>query len=161
MAEPPPLFTLGYEGRTLEEFVRLLRAERVGAVLDVRDVPWSHKPGFAKKPLAEGLEAAGIRYLHAGFAGNPKRLRSQASDTDDALRLYAAHLDASPEVLAEFDALVSDLHTAGIRVCLLCLERDPAQCHRAVLAARWAKRGPGRTVRHLRFAEVRRKKGRR
>lgn len=157
MPEPPPLLTLGYEGRTLEEFVQLLRAERVSAVLDVRDVPWSHKPGFSKKPLAEGLEAAGIRYVHAGFAGNPKRLRAQAADTDDALRLYTAHLDASPEVLAEFEDLVDDLQGQGKRVCLLCLEGEPAQCHRAILAARWAERGPGRTVRHLRFAAARKK----
>ena len=160
MAEPATLLTLGYEGRTREEFVRLLRAERVNVVLDVRDVPWSHKPGFSKKPLAEGLEGARIRYVHAGFAGNPKRLRSQAADTAEALRLYAAHLDEAPEVLAEFDVLVADLHAEGKRVCLLCLERDPAQCHRAILAARWAEHAPGRTVRHLRFAEAR-KKGRR
>jgi uncharacterized protein (DUF488 family) len=160
MAGPATLLTLGYEGRTLEDFVRLLRTERVGAVLDVRDVPWSHKPGFAKKPLAEGLEAAGIRYVHAGFAGNPKHLRAQAADTADALRLYAAHLDASPEILAQFDTVVDDLQAGGTRVCLLCLESDPAQCHRAILAARWAGRVPGRTVRHLRFAEAR-KKGKR
>ena len=128
------LLTLGYEGRTLEDFVRLLRAERVGVVLDVRNVPWSHKPGFSKKPLAEGLEAARIRYVHAGFAGNPKRLRSQAADTADALRLYAAHLDEAPEVLAEFDVLVADLHAEGKRVCLLCLEADPAHCHRTLVA---------------------------
>ena len=160
MAEPATLLTLGYEGRTLEEFVGLLRAEQVSVVLDVRDVPWSHKPGFSKKPLAEGLEAARIRYVHAGFAGNPKRLRSQAADTADALRLYAAHLDESPEVLAEFDDLVEEHLEQGKRVCLLCLERDPAQCHRAILAARWAEHAPGRTVRHLRFAEVRKKKRR-
>ena len=157
MTEPLPLLTLGYEGRTLEEFVRLLRAECVDVVLDVRDVPWSHKPGFSKKPLAEGLQAGGIAYVHAGFAGNPKRLRSQAADTAEALRLYAAHLEASPEVLAAFDVAVSDLHADGKRVCLVCLEKDPAQCHRAILATRWAADAPGRTVRHLRFAEARRK----
>jgi len=157
MAEPPALLTLGYEGRTLEEFVRLLRAERVDVVLDVRDVPWSHKPGFSKKPLAEGLEAGGIAYVHAGFAGNPKRLRAQAGSTEEALALYAAHLDAAPEVLAQFEVLVGDLQAVGKRPCLVCLERDPAQCHRAILAARWAEHGPRRTVRHLRFAEARRK----
>ena len=154
------LLTLGYEGRTPEEFVRLLRAERVDAVLDVRDVPWSHKPGFSKKPLAEGLEAAGIRYMHAGFAGNPKHLRVQATSTEEALARYAAHLDATPEILAQLDVLVGDLQAEGKRLCLLCLEGDPAQCHRSVLAARWAAGGPARNVRHLRVA-AKRKKGRR
>jgi uncharacterized protein (DUF488 family) len=152
------LLTLGYEGRTLEEFVRLLRAEGASAVLDARDVPWSHKPGFAKKPLQSGLEAAGIAYVHAGFAGNPKRLRASAADTAEALRLYAEHLDASPDVLDELERVVADLHDQGKRVCLVCLESDPAQCHRAILAERWAARGTERSVRHLRFASRRSKK---
>lgn len=158
MGTPSSVLTLGYEGRTLEEFVRLLRAEGVSTVLDVRDVPWSHKPGFAKKSLQAGLEAAGIRYVHAGFAGNPKRLRASASDTGEALRLYAEHLEASPQVLAEFEALVGDHLDRGERVCLVCLESDPAQCHRAILADRWAARGAGRSVRHLRFASLRPRK---
>jgi uncharacterized protein (DUF488 family) len=147
-----PLLTIGYEGRTLDEFVQLLRAERVSVVLDVRDVPWSHKPGFAKKPLQAGLEAAGIAYVPAAFAGNPKRLRETATTTEEALALYAAHLDASPEILAQLDALLADLLRAGRRACLLCLESDPRQCHRAILAQRWAAQDKGRSVQHLRFA---------
>ena len=44
------VLTIGYQGRTLDELVGLLRAERVVALVDVRDVPWSHVRGFSKDP---------------------------------------------------------------------------------------------------------------
>jgi uncharacterized protein (DUF488 family) len=151
------LLTIGYQGRTLDEFLRLLRSEGVGALVDVRDVPWSHVRGFSRKPLQEGTEAAGIAYVSATFAGNPKRLRSAAASTEEALRLYAEHLDVSPAILAELEALLAGLHAQGKQPCLVCFERDPAECHRRILAERWRSAGEGRSVRHLRFADVRKR----
>ena len=146
------LHTLGYQGRTVDEFLRLLRASGIDALVDVRDVPWSHKPGFSKKPLAEALAKARIAYVPAPFAGNPKKLRSSVESTEEALRLYAEHLDAEPEIVAWFDALIEDLLEQEKRPCLLCFEDDPAACHRTILAERWARLEEGRSVRHLRFA---------
>ena len=147
------LHTIGYQGRSLEEFVRLLRASGIDALVDVRDVPWSHKPGFSKKPLSEALAKARVAYVPAPFAGNPKSLRSSVGTTEDALRLYAGHLDAEPEIVAKFDTLIEDLLEQGKRPCLLCFEDDPAACHRTILAERWAGLEEGRSVRHLRFAK--------
>jgi uncharacterized protein (DUF488 family) len=70
-----PLYTIGYEKRSLAEYLALLREHRIAVLVDVRETPWSHKPGFSKAPLAAALEADGIEYLHAAFAGNPKWLR--------------------------------------------------------------------------------------
>jgi uncharacterized protein (DUF488 family) len=142
------VFTLGYEKRTLEEFLRVLREERIDVVVDVRDVPWSHKPGFSKRPLSEALAAAGLEYVHAGFAGNPKALRSTARDNDEAIRLYAKHLRSHREILSEMDALLEPRLAKDERVCLICFERDPRDCHRSILAAAWAK-GRKAGVRHL------------
>ena len=136
--------------------MRLLRAEGVDALVDVRDVPWSHKPGFSKKPLQEGLLAAGVAYVPAPFAGNPKRLRAMAASTEEALARYARHLDDEPQVLAQFEELIAELQAQGKRPCLLCFEDDPVECHRKILAERWAEAKKGRSVRHLRFAAVRR-----
>ena len=142
------LFTLGYEKRTLESFLELLREAGIDAVIDVRDVPWSHKPGFFKGPLSEALPEAGIEYMHAGFAGNPKALRSAAQDNADALGRYEEHLRERPEIVAELDALLGPLHAAGKKACLICFERDPQDCHRGILARAWAKSRPA-VVRHL------------
>lgn len=142
------IFTFGYEKRSLEEFLALLRRARIDVVLDVRDVPWSHKAGFSKGPLAEALAAAGIEYLHAGFAGNPKALRKAAKDVPDALRLYRAHLREHPEIVARLDQLLEPRLAEGERVCMICFERDPADCHRGALSRAWAEAHRGR-VHHL------------
>lgn len=144
----PTLYTLGYEKRTQEEFFQLLADAGVDALIDVRDVAWSHKPGFAKGALAETSATAGIDYVHAQFAGNPKALRARESDTAGLLRAYEKHLDRHPEILDQFADLVRGYTDAGKRVCILCFERDPGECHRGVLATRWKKRRRGR-VEHL------------
>ena len=134
------LYTIGYEKRTQEEFFTFLRRAGIDVLMDVRDVAWSHKPGFSKGSLAETTMTAGMEYVHAQFAGNPKKLRAKESDTAGLIDAYGRHLDDHPEILREFAALVRGYTGAGKRVCILCFERDPADCHRGVLAARWKRR---------------------
>src|SRR5262249_54927353 len=98
------LYTLGYEKRSLPEFVELLKDARIAALVDVRETAWSHKPGFSKRPLEEALAVAGITYVHAAFAGNPKRLRDQARDHRDCLRLYQRHLEENPTIVSDLDS---------------------------------------------------------
>jgi uncharacterized protein (DUF488 family) len=144
----PTLFTVGYEGRTLAEVAALLRQAKVDLLIDVREVAWSHKPGFAKKALAEGLPKEGVAYVHAPFVGNPSKLRKSGASLSRILAGYERHLDQSSELEARFDELVREAHTAGRQVAVMCFERDPAECHRGVLARRWGSRHGGRVV-HL------------
>lgn len=144
----PKLFTLGYQQRTQDEFVNLLLDAGVDVLLDVRETAWSHKPGFSKRGLEETLVEHGILYVHAKFAGNPKRLRAAAASHAECLRLYANHLDVNSEIDEMFDELVGRLLDAGKRVCLTCYERHPGDCHRSVLAERW-RTGAWREVEHL------------
>ncbi len=127
-AQRSPLFTIGYEGRTLDEVLALLRANRVDRVIDVRELPLSRRRGFSKTPLGEALAGAGIDYVHLRIAGNP--YRALRSDVERCLSLYRAHLEASPEVIA---AVIDAAH--GHRAALLCFEREPHVCHRSIIAA--------------------------
>ncbi len=104
-------------------------------MVDVRDVAWSHKPGFSEKPLAQGLHRAGIEYIRAGFAGNPKWLRVVAGDLAEMLELYRWYLTEFDEVIPAFRTLIREKIAAGQRVCLTCFERNPAECHRSILLA--------------------------
>jgi uncharacterized protein (DUF488 family) len=56
------LLTIGYEGRTIEEFVGELLAGSVETLIDVRELPLSRKRGFSKRALSTELAAAGIEY---------------------------------------------------------------------------------------------------
>ena len=142
------LYTIGYEKRTQEEFFALLKRAGIDVLMDVRDVAWSHKPGFSKGTLAETAMTAGLGYEHAQFAGNPKRLRAGEAGTEGLIGAYERHLTEHPEILDELAKRIREHAAAGRRVCIMCFERDPADCHRGVLAARWKRRRRGR-VEHL------------
>lgn len=146
---PETLYTIGYEKRTQEEFFSILARKKIGVLMDVRDVAWSHKPGFSKGSLAETCMTAGLVYEHAQFAGNPKSLRATAPDLESLLRVYAKHLDENPEIVRRFTELVKGYTDGKKRVCIMCFERDPKECHRSVLAARWKRRRRGSHVEHL------------
>jgi len=54
------IFTIGYEGKSLDQFVAELRRNRISRVIDVRELPLSRRKGFSKTPLTAALAAAGI-----------------------------------------------------------------------------------------------------
>ena len=142
------LCTLGYEKRSLSEFIELLKDARNEVLVDVRETAWSHKPGFSKRPLQEALARAGIAYVHAAFAGNPKRLRDEARDHRDCLRRYQRHLEQNPRIVSELDSLLLGFERQGLRACLTCVERHPGDCHRGILSDAWSALHRG-TVVHL------------
>lgn len=122
------VFTVGYEGRDLAEFVAVLKAAGVDRVIDVRELPLSRRKGFSKTALSNALSDVGIGYVHLRSAGNP--YRDQRADVARCLKLYAGHLQRSPEIVDEVLAAAR-----GHRAALLCVERDACNCHRSVLAA--------------------------
>ena len=142
------IFTLGYQQRSIDEFIEILLEQDISVLVDVRETAWSHKPGFSKSAFSCALAAAGIEYVHARFAGNPKSLRRSAPTHHACLELYGAYLDESDEIIESFEQLIRNMVAAGKRVCLTCFERHADDCHRSIIAERWRRRGR-RAVRHL------------
>jgi uncharacterized protein (DUF488 family) len=124
------VFTIGYEQATSKAVLDELARARIRLLVDVRAVASSRRPGFSKRQLAAGLDERGIGYLHLQKLGTPKegRAAARSGDAKTMLRIYEKHL-ATPEASEEMDELTA-LVRAGRRVCLLCYERDPRQCHR-------------------------------
>lgn len=123
------LYTIGYEGRSLDELIAVLKGSGVERVLDVRELPLSRRRGFSKTPLGAALANEQIEYVHLRVAGNPHR------GEDEALVKFRAHLNRSRSVVAAVADEVSNR-----RAALLCYERDPDACHRTLLAQRIARR---------------------
>jgi uncharacterized protein (DUF488 family) len=144
----PVLFTIGYEGRSPNDFVATLSRAGIDVLIDVRQAARSRRPGFGKTALARRLSWSGIEYVHAAFAGNPAWLRHEARSAAECLAWYELYLRECPEIEAAFAAMVRGYMEAELRVCVMCFEEDPADCHRGVLARRWRRRTGGR-VRHL------------
>ncbi len=126
------IFTIGYEGTTVPEFIAALKHARVERVIDVRALPLSRRPGFSKSPLRAALEEAGIGYVHLKALGTPPAGRSaaRAGRHEDLKRIYAGQLEL-PEAMAQ-SAQMLELARENSSA-LLCMERDPAHCHRTLL----------------------------
>jgi uncharacterized protein (DUF488 family) len=142
---PYDLLTIGHSNLAPERFMALLTSAGVTAVADVRSVPFSRWcPWFSGKPLAERLARERIAYVALGDAlggrpSDPKLYRDGVAD-------YEA-MAARPEFAAGL-ARVMDA-SARQRVCLLCAEREPLDCHRCLLVGR-ALCERGLTLGHIR-----------
>ena len=144
--------TIGYENATVKRFLATLRDAEVDLVVDVRALASSRRPGFAKTALAANLAGAGIEYLHLRGLGTPAegRVAARAGRHDEMRAIFTDHL-ATERAEAELEILAG-LVREGRRLCLLCLEADPAHCHRTLVAGALASRVPIRTS-HLRVEE--------
>ncbi len=130
------LYTIGYGGRSRESFLEPLREHAIEVVVDVRMTPQRASMGmFVKaKSSAKGIEKtlaeAGITYQWFEELGNPDR-------NDPAMTVFRKLMtDDGNARTARLVALATHR-----RVCLLCAERDPAHCHRTLVAEHLAGQG--------------------
>ena len=144
---PIAIYTIGYEGASVESFLDACRQNGLARILDVRHNPWSRKPGFSKKALAEACARAGLEYRHLPELGIPRAQRQEAGTTEGSRAVLDRYqkeiLPPQREAIAQALALVQEKPTA-----LLCLEADPAHCHRGRLAQELA-RISGLPINHL------------
>lgn len=127
------LATIGYEGADLEDFLETLRRAQIEVLVDVRDRAQSRRKGFSKTALSQALNGAGIQYLHYPELGDPKpgRDAARSGDWDTFRRIYRAVIK-SDDAQKAIEAIKGVLEKNS--ACLLCYERDPATCHRAIVA---------------------------
>lgn len=144
------LCTIGYQGASAEAFIQALLDAQVSTLVDVRAVAWSRRPEFCRRALQQRLAESAIGYRHEPALGAPKALRDQAraGHRQSFEAGYAAHLGAQGPVL---DQLAAALRGTA---ALMCMEREPSDCHRRLVADALAQR-TGLAVEHL-FAEGRR-----
>jgi uncharacterized protein (DUF488 family) len=144
---PDALGPSANEGRSPDELIAELIDAGVERLVDVRELPLSRRRGFSKTALSDTLRAAGIEYVHVKALENPKpnRERYWAGDVEGGAAVYRKHLNnGSRSALVELaDSLGDD------RACLLCFERDHAECHRDVIVEALQELRPALAVSHL------------
>jgi uncharacterized protein (DUF488 family) len=125
------LFTIGYEGKDIKEYVQILEDNMVKVVVDVRRNPISRKYGFSKTRMREMLASEGIDYIHLPKLGiESERRRSLKTRADyNVLFLWYENevLDREKVSLGEIINRIS----SDKRVALTCFESDPTFCHRS------------------------------
>jgi uncharacterized protein (DUF488 family) len=139
------VLTIGYEGAALEDFLSTLKRARVSLLLDVREIALSRRKGFSKSALSAALSSFGIDYRHERALGSPKVIRHLLRADGNFQRYFRDFREYLAGQRALLDALAAELSGS---VALLCYERNPAECHRSVVAQALAARAKT-TVRHL------------
>ena len=126
------LYSIGHSTHPIETFVGLLQMHGVTALVDVRSHPYSrHFPQFSKDALKDALQKSGITYVFLGKelgarSENPACYRQGKVQYDLLAKepLFAQGLDRLRQGMQKF------------QIALMCAEKDPLECHRAVLVAR-------------------------
>ena len=134
------IFTIGYEGADILDFIETLDLLKVSRVIDIRDVPASRRRDFSKNILRDHLELAGISYSHFKALGDPKEGRDamRAGNRLRFLQIFGDHIQ-KPEAQKALDEVVEiALDETSI---LLCYERDHKDCHRSIVATELERRG--------------------
>jgi uncharacterized protein (DUF488 family) len=137
----PRVFTIGYERLLPPELVNELEVAGVERLIDVRYRPQSRRPGMSKTRLGELLAERGIAYEHRKALGTPPDIRWYFKNRREAegREAFRAHIEQT--AATELDALANELDSAPPTV-LMCLEAEPAVCHRRVLAEQLRARRP-------------------
>ena len=126
------LYTIGHSNHEITAFAELLRRHGITALGDVRSYPYSrYVPQYSRDPLKAALADAGIAYVFlgkelGGRSNNPACYR-QGKVQYECLAQESSFAEGIKRVMQGIERY---------RIALMCAEKDPLNCHRALLVAR-------------------------
>jgi uncharacterized protein (DUF488 family) len=138
------VYTIGHSTHSIERFIALLKSACITAVSDVRSRPYSRmNPQFNREPLQKALQTEYIKYVFLG-----KELGARSEDRScyrDGQVQY--NLLAETELFKQGIGRVKE-GARSFRLALMCAEKEPLDCHRAILVGRKLVE-QGMTLKHI------------
>lgn len=128
------LYTIGYEGISLETYLNKLIKHDVNLLVDVRRNPLSQKYGFSKKLLKDFCSKLGIEYVHIPQVGIDSSKRQGLNDQSDYNALFKDYRNTVLNETSDQQEEILNLLNTYKRIALTCFEADKCQCHRLHLA---------------------------
>ncbi len=126
------LYTIGHSNHPIEDFLELLQKHHIEAICDVRSSPYSrYNPQYNRENLIPELKKAGLKYVYLGKELGP---RSEDPACYEDGRVNYAQLARTALFGEGLNRLREGM--ARYRVSLLCSEKEPMTCHRAILICR-------------------------
>lgn len=128
------LYTIGHSRYEFEYFADLLKKYEINYLIDVRSTPYSkYAETYNKEQLSSFLSAKGIKYSFMGkfFGARP-----------DNLELYNEEGYLDFEKTSHSDLFLKGMENVKLglkrenNIVLMCTEKDPMDCHRAIMVAR-------------------------
>ncbi len=135
------LFTIGYQGREIDDFVKVLKENEIEVLLDARySAESQYKPEFSGKLLARELKKSNIEYEHHPDLGIPYVVQNPYKDGDLSFKCleqwYRWHIKKE----VDLDKIIDHVKDAG-KTAIMCMERyaearkdQKYHCHRHILA---------------------------
>ena len=125
------IYTIGHSNHPEQRFIELLRQHDIGALADVRSIPFSRfNPQFNRENLKPALAVSGMSYM---FVGRELGARSDDPSCYEGGKVQYDRLGRTSLFQKGLDQILAA--AAGDRLALLCAEKDPLDCHRAILVA--------------------------
>ena len=128
------LFTIGYEGISLEQYLNKLIKNDVKILIDVRCNALSMKFGFSKTQLKNFCSSLGINYLHIPEVGIRSDQRQELKSQNDYDKLFENYIKSNLKQTITQQKEILTLLKENKRVALTCFEANICQCHRKHLA---------------------------
>jgi uncharacterized protein (DUF488 family) len=139
------LFTIGHSNHSIQDFMKLLQKYDISALADVRSHPYSrYLPHFNQVSLKNELLSQNISYVFLGQElgarpGNPECYV-------DGKAIYEKI--AATELFKEGIKRVLK-GTKTYRIALMCAEKDPITCHRAILVCQHLRAENNLKINHI------------
>ncbi len=128
------LFTIGYEGISVEEYFNRIITNDIKVLCDVRNSPHSMKYGFSKSQLEKFCDGLGIIYIHIPGLGIESDKRQQLVTQDDYDTLFNTYRITTLNSNQKDQQQIKELLNKYNRIALTCFEKNIHQCHRYHLA---------------------------
>lgn len=128
------IYSIGYSGFSIKEFLETLKANKITLIVDVRSKPYSqYFPDFNKETLEKTLKSNGIYYRNYakefGARQEERHFYSKEGYLDFEIFVKSAYFQSGFEKLKQ--SMVQDYSFS-----LMCAEKDPINCHRTIMIAR-------------------------
>jgi len=128
------LFTIGYEGISLEEYLNRLLKNDIKVLVDVRNNPMSMKYGFSKSQLQRFCNSLGIDYVHFPEVGIKSNQRQDLNTQVEYDKLFEVYRENNLKHTKSSQEKILKLLEENKRIALTCFEANICQCHRKHLA---------------------------
>lgn len=132
------IYTIGYEKRSINQYIELLKVASIKTLIDARKNPISqYKPDFNRDNLKKILQNNNIKYIHLPELGVPTEIRKQLTINSNYEWFFNWYDD---NVIPILNNKAPELEKM-VPIAFMCTEFDPTKCHRHRIALWFEKRG--------------------
>jgi uncharacterized protein (DUF488 family) len=142
MDEQITIYTIGHSAHPIADFLKLLKTHEINAIADVRSSPYSKFiPQYNRELLRKSLADAGVDYVFLGEELGARRSESECYLEGQVIYDLIAKTSAFQEGIERVT-----LGARKMRIAMMCAEKDPLTCHRAILVSRHIKSKVGQIL---------------